>query len=129
MTPEEIVERMALMSDPYSSSEPLDSEQALASLIQECRAALSPSGRRLRARVFAHQSPEYTRAMLRIEAASAEDLRGFVQDVVDLLWGEGAASSKREPRRLDFDKEWEAETLEEVVFALSSRNLYPFPKG
>ncbi len=126
MTPEEIVDRIARMTHPYKSPEPFDSEQTLARLIQECRVALSPRHRRLRARVFAHQSPEFTRAMLRIGDASAEDLRGFVQDVVDLLWGEGEASSKREPRRLDFDKEWEAETIEEIVLALSRRKLFPF---
>lgn len=128
MTPEEIVERIARMSDPFESSEPLDSEQTLASLIQVCRDALSPNGRRLRARAFSHQSPGFTRAMLRIEAASAEELRGFVRDVVDLLWGEGAASSQQEPRRLDFDKEWEGGTIDEVAFALSQRGIYPFPK-
>lgn len=126
MTPEEIVDRIARMSDPYESSEPLDSEQALASLIRDCRDALSPSRRRLRARVFARQSPGFTRAMLRIEAASAEELRGFVRDVVDLLWGEGGASSKQEPRRLNFDKEWESETIEEVAWAVSHYSFYPF---
>ena len=50
------------------------------------------------------------------------------EEIVDLLWGEGEASSKREPRRLDFEKEWEGETIEEVAFALSHRALYPFPE-
>jgi hypothetical protein len=77
--------------------------------------------------VFAHQTADFTRAMLRIEDASAEDLRGFVREVIDLLWGEGAASSKREPRRLDFDKQWEVETIEEVAAAVSRRSFYPFP--
>ncbi len=126
MTPEEIVDRIARMTHPCKSPEPFDSEQTLARLMQECRVALSPRHCRLRARAFAHQSPEFTRAMLRIGDASAEDPRGFVQDVVDLLWGEGEASSKREPRRLDFDKEWEAETIEEIVLALSRRKLFPF---
>ncbi len=128
MTPEEIVERIARMTDPYKPSEPFDSEQTLARLVRECRAVLSPARRRVRARLFAHQSPEFTRAMLRIEDASAEELRIFARDIVDLLWGEGEASSKHEPRRLDFDKEWEAETIEEVAFALSHRTFYPFPK-
>jgi hypothetical protein len=129
VTPEEIVERVARMTDPYKSSEPFDSEQTLARLIRECRAVVSPARRRVRARLFAHQSPEFPRAMLRIEDASAEELRIFVRDVVDLFWGEGEASSKHESRRLDFDKEWEGETIEEVAAALSRRPFHPFGKG
>jgi hypothetical protein len=128
VTPEAIVERIARMADPYKSSEPFDSEQTWARLIRECRAALSPARRRVRARLFAHQSPEFTRAMLRIEDASAEELRTFARDIVDLLWGEGEASSKHEPRRLNFDKEREGETIEQVVSALSHRAFHPFPR-
>jgi len=128
VTPEEIVGRIARMTDPYKSSEPFDSEQTLARLIHECRGALSRRRRRNQARLYARQSQEFTRAMLRIEDASAEELRGFARDVVDLLWGEGAASSKQEPRRLDFDKEWEGDTIEEVAFALSRSGFHPFPR-
>jgi len=128
VTPEEIVERMARMTDPYKSSEPFDSEQALARLIHECRSALSSRRRCRQARLYAHQSQEFTRAMLLIEDASAEELLAFARDVVDLLWGEGAASSKQVPRRLDFDKEWEVDTIEEVALALSRRAFYPFPR-
>ena len=128
MTPEEIVERVARMSDPYKSSEPFDSEQTLARLIHECRVALNPRRRRSQARLYAYQSPEFTRAMLVIEDASAEELRIFARDIVDLLWGEGEASSRHEPRWLDFDKEWEAETIEEVAFAFPHRSFYPFPR-
>ena len=45
MTPEETVERIARMTDPYNSSEPFDSEQTLARLVQECRSICALRGR------------------------------------------------------------------------------------
>jgi hypothetical protein len=76
--------------------------------------------------VYDHESLAFTRAMLRIQNAPAEDLRGFARDVVDLLWGVGSVESKRDPRRLDFDKEWEGDTIEEVARLLSRGSFDPF---
>lgn len=87
-----------------------------------------PIVRRRAGRAFTHQSPEFTTAMRLIEDASAEELREFARDVTDLLWGDGEATSKHEPRWLNFDKGWEVETIEEVALALSHRGFYPFPK-
>ena len=53
MTAEEIVDRIARMTDPYKSSDPYDSEETLTRLIRECRAALSPRLRRRQARMYA----------------------------------------------------------------------------
>ena len=123
MTPEEIVERIARMTNPNKSSEPLDSEQALVRLIQECRGALSPRLTRQRARMYEHETAAYMHEMLRIERARAEDVRAFARDIVDILWGVGSGGSKRDPRRLDFGKEWDVEAIEEVALALSRCRL------
>lgn len=124
----EIVEELAATPHPDVARDPDESLAVLERLIREARAALSPSRRRGPAQVFAHQSPASTRAMLLIGNAPAEELRGFVQDLVDLLRGEGEAGSKREARRLNFDKEWEGGTIDEVAFALSEHSFYPFPR-
>lgn len=105
MTPEDIVVRIAAMGDPYRSAEPFDAEQTLARLIRDSRRVVSPRHARQRARTYAHETPGYMSEMLRIERAPGNDVRRFARAVVDVLWGVGSGSSRRDPRRLDFDKE------------------------
>jgi len=126
MTTEQIVERIAGMSDPRKSSDPHDAQDTLARLIRESRQVRSPRLRRQQARMYLHERVAFTRAMLRIRDASADEFRLFVMDIVDLLWGDGFATTRRDPRRLNFDKEWTSETIEEIVHALARRSLYPF---
>ena len=128
MTPEEIVDRIARMTDPYKSSDPYDSEETLTRLIRESRRALSPRLRRQQARMYPHERTTFTRAMLRIQDAPTDDVRLFVMEIIDLLWGDGSATSNRKPRQLNFDKEWAGDTIEEVAHALSRRPFYPFPE-
>lgn len=129
MAPEEITRMIAGLIDPKKSTDPLDSDETLTRLIQICRAVLSPLARGRKARIYAHERLAFTRAMLLIQDASGDELKAFAMDIVDLLWGEGSAASGREARRLDFDKEWEGDTIEEVAFALSRRTFYPFRRA
>lgn len=128
MTPEEIVGQLAGMTDPYESSDPFDSDESLARLIREARKASSPRARRRASRVYLRQRADFTRAMLRVLDAPADHVRDFVMETIDLLWGVGSVTRRRGARRLDFEKVWEVETIEEVALALSQSSFSPFPE-
>ena len=80
--------------------------------------------------MYLRERVAFTRAMLLIQDAPADELRGFVRFVVDLLWGEGEVTAKRGARRLDFDKEWDCpDDLSEIAIAVFESSFNPFPKA
>ena len=130
MTPEEIVGMLSRMTEPSHSFDPDDSAATLRRLIREARVALSPSYRLREARIYGRENRDFSRAMLLVQDAPAEELRRFTRFVVDLLWGEGEVTNRRGARRLEFDKEWESpEYLSEIAEAISQTSFYPFAKS
>lgn len=127
MTPEEITQCLARMSNPYTASDPDDAARALARLIREARSAVSPLRQRAEARLYPREGRTLGRALLRVQHAPADELRLLVMRVVDILWGEGRGDSVREPRRLDFEKEWDCPNLLSAIANLIQESSFdPF---
>ena len=80
--------------------------------------------------MYLREKVGFTRAMLLIQDAPADELRGLVRFVVDLLWGEGEVTAQRGARRLERDKEWDCrDDLSEIAIAICESSFNPFPKA
>ena len=130
VTPEEIIRCLSRMTDPYKVSDPDDSARALARLVREARATLSPRRQRREAWLYQRETRPFSSALLLVQQAPSDELRLFVMRVVDILWGEGSGEAGRGARRLDFDKEWDCpDFLSVIANLIFEASFNPFPGG
>jgi len=124
MTPREIVETLARLTDP-DELETDDSAETLSSLIFAARAALAAEPD-LYAKVasdaphiFAHETPAFRAFLRNIDTLPEAMIRKALKFVIDDLYGAGDGE-EGSPRYLDPDKEWTGDTANEVRESLGS---------
>jgi len=127
-TADDIVAELAQVAHPDVARDPDESLAVLERLIREACVCVKAAGRREEP-TYSHVSPEFSAAMSRVDEAPGPELRRSVKVVIDLLWGLGYGTSKKSPRRLDFEKEWDcAGIVSDISFEIRRRSFRPFPK-